>query len=510
MNTAIDFYSRGKEKEAEANEYTLPGFYPIGRFICPECGEEVFLSRSKYKNFFKHRKRTDQTPECERRVDSVPSESIYERIGLPLYIKEISSGNFKLYMGFQALSSFEIEQAEQNKAEIRVNNRITYRVTRERFSDTHSFWMPIDFASFSEYYTISYKGDYACRTVFEKNWGSIAEAFMLYGALFRAESGSGRKFHKGDSVATDTDYFWVIPDVSMLSGRNGITCENRGKLVLGNQKYDVALVSFRSDVSDMEFTALSLFLLKELKLHLLEKASSIIPVWPPVVKQQDRYLVDKKMPSLFGSVESGNLFPFIYGYYKDDPVPDFMTADAESIIRLPIRQSHQYFTVDRRNVSTGLILEKTDFHASGAAQNIRVGINGTLMNLPSEFFEETGNITIEASRDVDVIVKRKKRIDIYSKCKEQVVQELLFGESILVIYGSELLLLVKKEWTPAEETFVIDFDELMRKYAGTYMVSLPFGIRQILQQHKDGSQLIRKIIADNRLPLAVVRRLERS
>lgn len=49
MNTAIDFYSRGKEKEAEANEYTLPGYYPLGRFICPECGEEVFLSRSKYK-----------------------------------------------------------------------------------------------------------------------------------------------------------------------------------------------------------------------------------------------------------------------------------------------------------------------------------------------------------------------------------------------------------------------------------------------------------------------------
>ena len=42
MNTAIDFYSRGKEKEAEANEYTLPGYYPLGRFICPECGECVY------------------------------------------------------------------------------------------------------------------------------------------------------------------------------------------------------------------------------------------------------------------------------------------------------------------------------------------------------------------------------------------------------------------------------------------------------------------------------------
>ena len=508
MKTAIDFYSRGKEKEAEANEYTLPGFYPMGRFICPECGEEVFLSRSKYKNFFKHRKRTDQTPECERRVDAVPSESIYERIGLPLYIKEVSSRNFKLYMGFQPLSVTEIEQAEKNKAEIRVNNRLTYRVTRERFSDAHSFWMPIDFAPFSEWYTISYKGDYGCQAVFEKTWGSIAEAFMLCGALFRTASGGGRKLHKGDSVATDTDYFWVIPDVRMISGRKGIACENRGKLVLENRKYDVARVSFQSDVSDREYTTLSLFLLKELKLHLLEKASSIIPIWPPIVKQQDRYLVDKKQSVLFGSVESGNMFPYIYGYYKNDPVPDFMTTDAESIIRLPIRQSHQYFTVDRRNVSTGLILEKGDLNIGEALQNIRVEVNGVLIDLPSRFTVEEVGVTIKASRNVDVIIKRKKRIDFYPKCKEQVIQELRPGEGVLLLYGSEILLLGKKE-KRVEELLAIDLEELMSKYAKTYMVSLPIGIRQKLLAHNESSPLIRKIIADNRLPLAVVRYLER-
>lgn len=509
MNTAIDFYTRGKEKEAEANDYTLPGFYPMGRFICPECGEEVFLSRSKYKNFFKHRKRTDQTPECERRVDAVPNESIYERIGLPLYIKEVSSGYFKLYMGFQPLSATEIELAEKNKAEIRVNNRISYRVTRERFSDTHSFWMPIDFAPVSEWYTISYKGDYGCRTVFEKTWGRLAEAFMSCGALFRMASGGGRKFHRGDSVATDTDYFWVIPDIRMLSGRKGIACENRGKLVLENRKYDVARVSFQSDVSDMEYTTLSLFLLKELKLHLLEKASSIIPIWPPIVKQQDRYLVDKKQSALFGTVESGNMFPYIYGYYKNDPVPEFMTTGAESIIRLPVRQSHQYFTVDRRNVSTGLILEKSNLSVGETIHNIRVEVNEVLIDLPGRFIIKEGNVTIKASRDVDVIINRKKRIEFYPKCKEQVIRELFPDEDLMLIYGSEILLLVKKE-EQADELFAVDLDELMRKYAKSYMVTLPIGIRQKLLTHTENSPLIRKIIADNRLPLAVVRYLERS
>ena len=511
MNTAIDFYSRGKEKEAEANEYTLPGYYPLGRFICPECGEEVFLSRSKYKNFFKHRKRTDQTPECERRVDAVPSESIYERIGLPLYLKEASTGYFKLYMGFQSLSAAEIEQAERNKAEIHVNNKIAYRVTRERFSDSHSFWIPIDFAPFSDHYTISYKGDKASRATFERTWGGLAEAFMLsYGALFRTGNGGGRKFHKGDSVATDTDYFWVIPDGRMLSGRKGITCENRGKLELENRKYDVVLVSFRSDVSDMDYSALSLFLLKELKIHLLEKASSIIPIWPPVVKQQDRYIANKKLSSLFGSVESGNVFPSIYGYYKNDPVPNFMTADTESIIRLPLRQAHQYFTVDRRNVSTGLILEKGDLCVGEAVRDIEVEVNGVLVDLPGKHFEVGSFITIESSRNVDVIVKRRNKIDFFIQCSGQIIKNLLPDESIFVIYGPELLLMVRKEETLAKGTFSINLDELMQKYARTYMVSLPYAIRQKLLEHNDGSPLIRKIIAESRLPLAVVRYLERS
>lgn len=89
------------------------------------------------------------------------------------------------------------------------------------------------------------------------------------------------------------------------------------------------------------------------------------------------------------------------------------------------------------------------------------------------------------------------------------IRELFPDEDLMLIYGSEILLLVKKE-EQADELFAVDLDELMRKYAKSYMVTLPIGIRQKLLTHTENSPLIRKIIADNRLPLAVVRYLERS
>ena len=52
MKTAIDFYERGKLKEANADDYNRLSYYPRNRFICPECGEPVHLTGSKYSKFF--------------------------------------------------------------------------------------------------------------------------------------------------------------------------------------------------------------------------------------------------------------------------------------------------------------------------------------------------------------------------------------------------------------------------------------------------------------------------
>lgn len=95
MKTAIDFYDRGKMKESNADEYSSGGYYFKGRFICPECGEPVHISKSRYSNFFSHFQKTEFSAECDRRVDGVTNSSIYERMGVPIYLRDNGSSGSK-------------------------------------------------------------------------------------------------------------------------------------------------------------------------------------------------------------------------------------------------------------------------------------------------------------------------------------------------------------------------------------------------------------------------------
>ena len=113
MKTALDFYARGKQKEANADEYDRSRYYSRDRFICPECGEAVHLTGSRYSNHFAHFKKSEVSAECDRRVDGSQTDSVYERIGLLIYMRKNSSGDFYLYMGFKVLPPMLMEKASQ-------------------------------------------------------------------------------------------------------------------------------------------------------------------------------------------------------------------------------------------------------------------------------------------------------------------------------------------------------------------------------------------------------------
>lgn len=113
MKTAIDCYARGKQKEANADDYSRQRIYSVGRFICPECGEIVHLTGSKYSNHFAHYKKTVRSAECDRRINGIPTQSVYERLGLPIYLRKSIDGYFRLFMGFRRLPLKILEQAER-------------------------------------------------------------------------------------------------------------------------------------------------------------------------------------------------------------------------------------------------------------------------------------------------------------------------------------------------------------------------------------------------------------
>lgn len=144
MKTALDCYGRGKQKECNADEYIVGSVYSRDRFICPECGESVHLRRSKYSNYFAHYKRQNTSAECDRRVDGVPTDSIYEWIGLPIYLRHGAvKGTFELSLGFKALPRSLMEDAEKSKLQVSIDGESSYLVNRERFSEECTVLIPM-------------------------------------------------------------------------------------------------------------------------------------------------------------------------------------------------------------------------------------------------------------------------------------------------------------------------------------------------------------------------------
>ena len=149
MKTALDFYARGKQKEANADEYDRSRYYSRDRFICPECGEAVHLTGSRYSNHFAHFKKSEVSVECDRRVDGSPTDSVYERIGLPIYMRKNSAGDFYLYMGFKALPPILMEKVIQESISVKIDGKNTYRINNERFSCAGTALIPLDYVIYN-------------------------------------------------------------------------------------------------------------------------------------------------------------------------------------------------------------------------------------------------------------------------------------------------------------------------------------------------------------------------
>ena len=83
------------------------------RFFCPECGEPVFWSSrgGPLPDRFSHYKRTERTPECEKRVDGYSGLNLYERVGLPVFLTVKFDSQFCLNIGFPAINGQLLSEA---------------------------------------------------------------------------------------------------------------------------------------------------------------------------------------------------------------------------------------------------------------------------------------------------------------------------------------------------------------------------------------------------------------
>lgn len=188
MKTALDCYGRGKQKECNADEYIVGSVYSRDRFICPECGESVHLRRSKYSNYFAHYKRQNTSAECDRRVDGVPTDSIYERIGLPIYLRNGAvKGTFELSLGFKALPRSLMEDAEKSKLQVSIDGESSYLVNRERFSEESTVLIPMDMSKCKTYYDRVFRKLVSKRIINKKLSIDFSKVLYVYYMIIQSE-----------------------------------------------------------------------------------------------------------------------------------------------------------------------------------------------------------------------------------------------------------------------------------------------------------------------------------
>lgn len=445
MKTALDCYGRGKQKECDADEYEVGSFYSRERFICPECGEFVHLTRGKYSNCFAHYKRKNMTVECDRRIDGVLTDSIYERIGLPIYLRHGAvKGTFELSLGFKALPRSLMEDAEKSKLQVSIDGESSYLVNRERFSEESTVLIPIQHIPICEKrYHLSYSPvDKAAHIM--KHWADYADGFSSHGAFFTISEQGGRKIHHGDNISTDIEYYWVKKDdtIPMISGLKG----NRiGILQLKKEKWYIYKVILSSDISDRAFEYLAFYLREYLQLYLLEKEPKYIPIWPPLVKQEDEYLVDGINTKVYGCVMSGNDEPKTYIYNGVLAIPRENNYK-DKMLAVNIDSNDILINIDRKYVSSGTRFRQAVYELSSETTLMKLEYNSDVLkidhkmveldSIPDKIVGTENKTMLIAKPDGEIQMIKNKELEVDASCFKH-------GQTIYVLSFKSLNTIIK-------------------------------------------------------------------
>lgn len=193
-------------------------------------------------------------------------------------------------MGFRTLPKGVLEKLKNKMFFQIVGTEQKYRITRERFIDGETTLIPILHIPFGQAkYHLKYEPQ-NCSASILSYWSDEADGFSYDGALFSVTGLGGKKIRHGDTVTTDIEYYWIRRSDSLPSYLSGIKMKRVGNLILKDRKYSVFQGKFDSSISDSEFYGLTTYLREALKVHLLEKQPTFIPIWPPCLKTENGYI----------------------------------------------------------------------------------------------------------------------------------------------------------------------------------------------------------------------------
>ena len=214
MKYAIDRYEMGLEKEVRADIF-YNKYIPRkkDRFFCPECGEPVFWSSrgGSQPDKFSHYKKTEQTPECDKRVDGRSGLNLYERVGLPVYLAIRAVNQFSLMIGFPAVGEQLLAMAASRDIKVCITGAEHCRkvsVNAVNFLEDDVTLVPINFIPYpGKNFGMTIESEEALEL--RKKWSDYADGFSYGGAIFTYGETGGKKIRKGGNISSDKQYYVI-------------------------------------------------------------------------------------------------------------------------------------------------------------------------------------------------------------------------------------------------------------------------------------------------------------
>ncbi|MCQ2515472.1 MAG: hypothetical protein MJ094_01250 [Saccharofermentans sp.] len=344
MKKAIDNYAIGKQIEVEAWEGTSIAAN-TRRFFCPECMESVALD---IRGFFRHKNKTPQSIECDKRVDS-PTKSSYEKMGLPLYLTQDIDSIFRLYMGFHPLPELLIKNASKSGGYIEIISRnirnAKIYITEERFNPEHITKVALDCMPSSEgKYEIEYHN---VPTDIQNRWTKYSDAFFN-GSFFKVGEQFSRKIRILGTLTTNTQYYYVGSILGFYNFRDCMEIKKIGSLKIGLQSLDVYIVEFKKTyANDRRFQSLADYLLDYYHLNLLLGESELLPIWPPCISDDNYLIYPYNTYSGLFLVDSPNENPNVYKYSDKNYQKLEITKTQPPILCLSFSENSIPISVDK-------------------------------------------------------------------------------------------------------------------------------------------------------------------
>lgn len=366
MKFAIDKYKIGNEKEVKADDFDSQPYIPErkNRFRCPECGEIVFF-RAKggnHPNQFFHQEKTDGTPECDKRVDGRSELSLSERIGLPIFITNLSNGIYQLGIGFSPLGDDVLKKAIESNYSVEISWRDSFQKTTidyTYFFGNELTIIPINFIPKNgENYVITTSGDKYIYAI-QRKWSNYADGFEVGGAIFSFDETGGKKVRRGDSISPNRYYFAVMKK-NYFERYDCVEISEIGHIKTSTETYKV--YKFKIDISvddKLAFRRIDDYLHRLFNIWLLEQQPELIPIWPPVVDQDVQIPIIDNEPVIC-AVSSGNNNPDVYTYSDRGVLktPLKKTENDSLIVDLTLRNSPITLSVDRKYVGREITFQK--------------------------------------------------------------------------------------------------------------------------------------------------------